>query len=86
MAAGLLRRAAVHFSRPISASHAEAMLRARLALAELVAGGGGEARGLFKGVAEAAGACAEAAGKRGVRKEVAVSMQEVEKAARARVA
>ena len=38
MAGGLLRRAVLHASRPLSAAHLDAILRARVALAELGAG------------------------------------------------
>ena len=40
MAAGLLRRAAVHASQPISLAHFDCILRAQLALAEVVEGSG----------------------------------------------
>ena len=40
MAAGLLRRATVHAAAPISCSHLDSMLRAYLALGELLEGSG----------------------------------------------
>ena len=40
IAGGLLRRAVLHCSSPLSASHLDALLRARSALAELVVSGG----------------------------------------------
>ena len=77
MAAGLLRRAAIHWARPISASHADAMLRARLALAELVAASKAppeEAAALRRGVAEDAEAAAAAARRAGLNRGVVDSL------------
>jgi hypothetical protein len=77
MAAGLLRRAAIHWSRPISAAHADAMLRARLALAELVVASKAppeEAAGLRRAIAEDAEAAAAQARKLGLNAAVVDSM------------
>ena len=85
MAGGLLRRAAVHWARPISASHADAMLRARLALAELVAAGNAppeEAAALRRAVAEDAEAAAAAVGKMGGVPSLARSLAATAAAAR----
>ncbi len=85
MAAGLLRRAGAHAGRPISASHADAMLRARLALGELVAAGGGAAReeagALLKGVAEGAARGAAAVAERGGRGDTISSLKEISRVA-----
>ncbi len=40
VAAGLLRRAVLHLAHPVSGAHLDAILRARMALAEVLAEGG----------------------------------------------
>jgi hypothetical protein len=84
MAAGLLRRAAIHWARPVSATHADAVLRARLALAELVAASKAppeEAAALRRAVAEDAEAAAAQARRLGVAAAVVDSLAGTARAA-----
>ena len=65
MAAGLLRRATIHYAAPISSSHLDAMLRAFLALGELLEGSGAtleECQALYMAVSASQGAAARLGG------------------------
>lgn len=84
MAAGLLRRATVHCAAPISSSHLDAMLRAFLALGELLEGSGAtleECQALYTAVSASQGAAHLGGAVASVREGIAQS----QRAARERV-